>query len=55
MWVQILYNGLNYQTRQLIDTAAGGPLSNNYPDEAEQLFENMARNESHWASKAKVT
>ena len=57
MWryPQILYNWLNYQTHQFIDVATGGSLSNKYPDEAEQLFEDMARNESHWALKARAT
>ncbi|XP_039122091.1 uncharacterized protein LOC120258717 [Dioscorea cayenensis subsp. rotundata] len=41
MQVQIIYNGLNYATRQLIDAAAVGSLSNKYPDEAEQLLESM--------------
>ena len=55
MHVQILYNGLNYQTHQLTDAAAGGSLNNKYPDEAEQLFEVIAWNESYWAPKARAT
>lgn len=47
MRVQILYNGLKYQTHQLIDATIGGLLSNKYPNEAEQLFKDVARNESH--------
>ena len=47
--------GLNYQIYQLIDATAGGLLSNKYPDEAQQLFENIASNESHWAPKARTT
>lgn len=35
MRVQILYNGLNYQTHQLIDARSGGFLSNKYPEEAQ--------------------
>lgn len=35
MRAQILYNGLNYLTRQLIDAATGGSLTNKYPEEAE--------------------
>ena len=46
---------VNYQTRQLISSAAGGLLSNKYPDKDEQSFEDMARNESHWAPKAIAT
>ena len=53
MRVHILYDRLNYQTRQLIDDATGGSLRNKYPDGAKQLFEDMARNKSHWAPRAK--
>ena len=51
----MMYNGLTYQTRQLIDAAAGGSLSNKYPEEAEQLFEDMASNESQWNTRGKST
>ncbi|XP_039120822.1 uncharacterized protein LOC120257383 [Dioscorea cayenensis subsp. rotundata] len=51
MQVQIIYNGLNYATHQLIDAAVHGSLSNKYPDKVEQHFESMPSNESHWASK----
>ena len=47
MRVRILYNKLNYLTRQFIDAATGGSLYNKYPEVVEQLFEDMARNESH--------
>lgn len=49
----MLYNGLNYQTRQLIDAEGDGSLSNKYFDEAEKLFEDIASNESHWSSRSK--
>ena len=52
MRVQIPYNGLNYQSCQLIYAAVSGSLSNKYSDEAKQLFEDMTRNKSHWASKS---
>lgn len=48
MRLQILYNGLNYLTMQIIDTAAGGSLSNKYTEEAKQLFEVIVNNESQW-------
>lgn len=54
MRVQILYNRLKYQTHQLIDATIGGLLSNKYPNEAEQLFKDVARNESHQTTKAKA-
>ncbi|XP_039126979.1 uncharacterized protein LOC120263149 [Dioscorea cayenensis subsp. rotundata] len=54
MRVQMLCNGLNYATRQLIDASAGGSLSNKLPEEAETLFENMASKECHWSTKQKV-
>ncbi|XP_039121203.1 uncharacterized protein LOC120257957 [Dioscorea cayenensis subsp. rotundata] len=53
MRVQILFNGLSYQTRQLIDTAAGSSLSSKYPEDAEQLIESMASNESHWSTRGR--
>ncbi|XP_039121320.1 uncharacterized protein LOC120258044 [Dioscorea cayenensis subsp. rotundata] len=42
MRIQMLCNGLNYATRQLIDAVAGGSLSSKSPEEAEILIENMA-------------
>lgn len=32
-----------------------GSLSNEYPDEADELIENISRNESHSGSRAKLT
>lgn len=55
MRVQILYNGLNYQIHQLIDATTYGSLRSKYPDDAEELIENMAKNESHWGSRTKIT
>lgn len=43
----MLCNGLNYQTYQLIDGASRGSLSNKYPEDDEELIENMASNESY--------
>lgn len=49
----MLYNGLDYQTHQLIDAAVGVSLNNKYPEDAEQLIKNMASNESHWSARSK--
>lgn len=49
--MQIIYNGLNYSTSQLIDVVAGRSLGNKYPNEVKQLLESMASNESHRASR----
>ncbi|KAK8924214.1 hypothetical protein KSP39_PZI019126 [Platanthera zijinensis] len=46
--VQIFYNGLNIQTRQAIDAAAGGTLNNKTPEAAQTLFEEMAMNAYQW-------
>ncbi|KAK8926051.1 hypothetical protein KSP39_PZI018317 [Platanthera zijinensis] len=46
--VQIFYNGLNSQTRQMIDAAAGGTLNNKTPEAAQALFEEMAVNAYQW-------
>ncbi|KAK8945257.1 hypothetical protein KSP39_PZI007733 [Platanthera zijinensis] len=50
MWqqVQTFYNGLNLQTRQMIDAAAGGTLNNKTPEAAQELFEEMAMNAYQW-------
>ncbi|XP_039123368.1 uncharacterized protein LOC120259985 [Dioscorea cayenensis subsp. rotundata] len=53
MRIQMLYNGLNYATKQLIDAAAGGSLSSKTPEDAEILIENMASNECHWSTRQK--
>ncbi|KAK8954476.1 hypothetical protein KSP39_PZI002181 [Platanthera zijinensis] len=46
--VQIFYNGINFQTRQMIDAAAGGTLNNKTPEAAQELFEEMAMNAYQW-------
>lgn len=51
----MLYNGLNYQTCQLLDAATGGSLNNKYPEDAEKLIEDMAKNECHWNTRQKST
>ena len=47
--VQIFYNGLNYQTRQTVDAAAGGTLNHKTPEESLTLFEDMAANSYEWS------
>ena len=41
---QIFYNGLNYQTRQMIDVVASGTLNHKTLEESLILFEDMATN-----------
>ncbi|XP_039133248.1 uncharacterized protein LOC120270298 [Dioscorea cayenensis subsp. rotundata] len=53
MRIQMLCNGLNYATRQLIDAAAGGSFTSKTPEDAEILIENMASNECHWSTRQK--
>ncbi|KAK8957227.1 hypothetical protein KSP39_PZI000978 [Platanthera zijinensis] len=51
-WLQIqtFYNGLNSQTRQHIDAAAGGTLNNKTPAAAQELIEGMALNTYQWST-----
>ena len=46
--IQLFYNGLNGQTRTIVDAAAGGTLLSKTADEAQQLLEEMARNNFQW-------
>ena len=46
--VQIFYNGLNPQTRTVIDAAAGGALMGKSASEAFNLLEVMASNNYQW-------
>ena len=46
--VQTFYNGLNHNTRQMIDAAAGGTLNNKTPEAAQDLIEEMAMNNYQW-------
>ena len=43
--VQIFYNGLNYQTKQMINAAAGGSLKHKTLTESLLLFEDMAKDD----------
>ena len=43
--VQIFYNGLNYQTKQMINAAAGGSLKHKNPEESLLLFEDIAEDD----------
>ena len=49
-WVIIhtFYNGLLYNTRLIVDAAAGGALMDKPYTEAYQLIENMAQNHCQW-------
>ena len=42
--MQTLYNGLNYSTRALVDAACGGSITSKMAKEANQLFEELAKN-----------
>ena len=42
--VQTFYNGLNYSTRALVDSACGGLITTKTAREANQLFEELAKN-----------
>ncbi|KAI3443836.1 hypothetical protein Pfo_000501 [Paulownia fortunei] len=48
--VQYFYNGLNGQTRTIIDAAAGGTLMSKTANEAHILLEEMATNSYQWPS-----
>ena len=49
--VQTFYNGLNPQTRTVIDVAAGGALMDKSANEAFNLLEVMASNNYQWPNK----
>ena len=42
--VQTFYNGLNYSKRSLVDSACGGSITTKTSREANQLFEELAKN-----------
>ncbi|KAG9440073.1 hypothetical protein H6P81_020238 [Aristolochia fimbriata] len=46
LWSQIetFYNGLNINTRSMIDAAAGGSINKNTPEEVHELIEEMTTN-----------
>ena len=46
--VQIFYNGLNLQTRNVIDVAASGALMGKIASKAFNLLEMMASNNYQW-------
>ena len=50
VWLQVqtFYNGLNEPTKQNVDAAAGGSLSNKTPTQAHDLIEEMATNNYQW-------
>ncbi|KAG9458839.1 hypothetical protein H6P81_003347 [Aristolochia fimbriata] len=42
--IEIFYNGLNINTRSMIDSAAGGSISKKTPEEVHELIEEMTTN-----------
>ena len=42
--MRILYNGLNYSTRALVDVACGGSITIKTVREANLMFEELAKN-----------
>ena len=42
--MQIFYNGLNYLTRALVDVACGGSITMKTAQEANLMFEELAKN-----------
>lgn len=56
MWLQVqkFYNGLTNSTRNMIDAAAGGTVMRKTPEEAYELFEEMASNSCQWATDRSV-
>ena len=42
--MQIIYNGLNYSTRALVDAAYGGSITTKTAKEANMVFEELAKN-----------
>ncbi|XP_074579553.1 uncharacterized protein LOC141836046 [Curcuma longa] len=48
--IHTFYNGINYQTKVYLDSAAGGALMNKSLEEAEELIENVALNHHQWAN-----
>ena len=50
IWLQVqtFYNGLNESTRSVIDAAAGRTIMRKTPEQAYELFEEMANNAYQW-------
>ncbi|XP_068662913.1 uncharacterized protein [Aristolochia californica] len=48
--VQMFYNGLNEQTRTIVDAASGGTLMSKTVEGATSLFEEMASNNYQWST-----
>ena len=46
--IQLFYNGLNGQTRTIIDATASGTLLSKTADEAHRLLEEMSSNNYQW-------
>ena len=52
--VQTFYNGLNCSTRALVDAACGGSITTKTVREANQLFEELAKNNYQAPSKRSI-
>ncbi|XP_074572726.1 uncharacterized protein LOC141829209 [Curcuma longa] len=48
--IHTFYNGINYQTKVYLDSAAGGALMNKSLEEAEEFIESVALNHHQWAN-----
>ena len=46
--IQLFYNGLNGQTRTIVDVAASGTLLSKTAKEDHRLLEEMSANNYHW-------
>ena len=49
--IQLFYNGLNGQTRTIVDAAASGTLLSKTTEEAHRLLEEMSANNCQWSGK----
>ncbi|KAJ4705078.1 DNA-directed DNA polymerase [Melia azedarach] len=52
--IQLFYNGLNGQTRIIVDTVAGGTLLSKMAEEAHASLEEMACNNYQWPSERSI-
>jgi hypothetical protein len=48
MVLHSFYNGLNYMSRSMLDSAAGGAFMTKTVNEAKAILENMLQNFSQW-------
>ena len=52
--MQTLYNGLNYSIRALVDAACGGSITIKMDKEANQLFEELVKNNYQASSERSI-